>query len=170
MPVVATFSILGDMTQHIGGERIALTTLVGPDGDAHVYEPGPSDAKAVSAARVLVVNGLGFEGWMDRLKQASGFAGRRGGGQRGDRAADPGRSGTEATTTIMAASIRMPGRTWPMPRSMSATSRRPWSGPIPQGAAFYRANAAAYLAELQALDAAIAADLWRQFPRRSGCW
>ena len=75
LPVVASFSILGDLTQRIGGERIALTTLVGPDGDAHVYEPGPGDAKAVSTARVLVVNGLGFEGWMDRLKQASGFRG-----------------------------------------------------------------------------------------------
>ena len=57
-PVVATFSILGDMVERIGGEHIAVTTLVGPDGDAHVYQPTPADARAVSEAEILVVNGL----------------------------------------------------------------------------------------------------------------
>lgn len=75
LPVVATFSILGDMTRAIGGERIALTTLVGPMGDAHVYSPTPQDAKAMAAARLVVRNGLGFEGWMDRLVRASGSKG-----------------------------------------------------------------------------------------------
>ena len=64
LPVVASFSILGDITARIGGDRIAVTTLVGPDGDAHVFEPGPRDLRAVAGARVLVVNGLGFEGWI----------------------------------------------------------------------------------------------------------
>ncbi|MEO0958779.1 MAG: zinc ABC transporter substrate-binding protein, partial [Pseudomonadota bacterium] len=77
MPVVATFSVLGDMVARIGGEHVALTTLVGPDGDAHVYQPTPSDARAVAGAEVLVVNGLEFEGWLDRLVDASGFAGTR---------------------------------------------------------------------------------------------
>lgn len=73
--VVATFSILGDMVERIGGEHIALTTLVGPDGGAHVYQPTPQDAKAVSGAEILFVNGLEFEGWIDRLTEASGFDG-----------------------------------------------------------------------------------------------
>ena len=73
--VVATFSILGDMTSQIGGDLVTITTLVGPDGDAHVYQPVPADAKAIRNAKVLVVNGLGFEGWLDRLVEASGFQG-----------------------------------------------------------------------------------------------
>ncbi|MAC80267.1 MAG: metal ABC transporter substrate-binding protein [Rhodobacteraceae bacterium] len=75
MPVVATFSILGDMVKTIGGDHVAVTTLVGPDGDAHVYQPTPADARAVSAADILFVNGLQFEGWIDRLIDASGFHG-----------------------------------------------------------------------------------------------
>ena len=77
IPVVATFSILGDMVKHIGGEHVDVTTLVGPDGDTHVYQPTPADARAVSEARVLVVNGLQFEGWLDRLIDASDFRGIR---------------------------------------------------------------------------------------------
>ena len=72
---VATFSILGDMLYRVGGDRIEMTTLVGPDGDAHVYQPTPADARSVAAAEVILVNGLGFEGWIDRLIAASGFKG-----------------------------------------------------------------------------------------------
>jgi len=74
---VATFSILGDMVSRIGGEHVAVTTLVGPNGDAHVYRPTPADARAVSEAHILIVNGLDFEGWLDRLIQASDFIGIR---------------------------------------------------------------------------------------------
>ena len=77
IPVVATFSILGDMVKRVGGDRVAVTTLVGADGDAHVYQPTPADARAVSQAEILVFNGLAFEGWLDRLVEASGFAGLR---------------------------------------------------------------------------------------------
>jgi zinc/manganese transport system substrate-binding protein len=77
IPVVATFSILGDMVERIGGEHVAVTTLVGPNGDAHVYQPTPQAARAVSEAEILVVNGLQFEGWLDRLIEASDFDGRR---------------------------------------------------------------------------------------------
>ena len=77
IPVVATFSILGDMVARVGGEHVAVTTLVGPDGDSHVYQPTPADARSVSEARLLIVNGLEFEGWIDRLVDASGFTGRR---------------------------------------------------------------------------------------------
>ena len=73
IPVVATFSILGDMVKRIGGEHVSVTTLVGPDGDAHVYQPTPADARAVSEAKILVVNGLQFEGWLDRLIDATEF-------------------------------------------------------------------------------------------------
>ena len=77
IPVVATFSILGDMAKRIGGEHIAVTTLVGADGDTHVYQPTPADARAVSEAKILIVNGLQFEGWLDRLVEASDFDGMR---------------------------------------------------------------------------------------------
>ncbi|HEX3209476.1 MAG TPA: metal ABC transporter substrate-binding protein [Geminicoccaceae bacterium] len=75
LKVVATITILGDMVRQVGGPDVAVTTLVGPDGDAHAYEPTPADAKALSAADLVVVNGLGLEGWMDRLVQASGYRG-----------------------------------------------------------------------------------------------
>jgi zinc/manganese transport system substrate-binding protein len=71
LKVVATFSILADLMQNVGGERIAVTTLVGPNSDAHVYSPSPADARTLAGARVVVVNGLGLEGWLDRLVKAS---------------------------------------------------------------------------------------------------
>ena len=77
IPVVATFSILGDIVKRIGGKHVAVTTLVGPDGDTHVYRPTPADARAVREAKILVVNGLQFEGWLDRLIDASDFRGIR---------------------------------------------------------------------------------------------
>jgi len=72
MPVVATFSILADFVKQVGGDRIALTTLVAPGADAHVYSPTPADARALAAARLIFVNGLGFEGWVNRLIRSSG--------------------------------------------------------------------------------------------------
>ena len=72
---VASFSILGDMLRQVGGDRVEVATLVGPNGDAHVYQPTPSDAKRLGKAKLLVVNGLGFDGWMPRLQQSSGFKG-----------------------------------------------------------------------------------------------
>ncbi len=75
LKVVATFTVLGDMVKNVGGEHVALTTLVGPDGDAHVYEPTPADARALAEADLVLVNGLGFEGWIDRLVKASGYKG-----------------------------------------------------------------------------------------------
>ena len=72
---VASFSILGDIVREVGGDDVSVATLVGPDGDAHEYEPTPSDAKQLSAARVLFVNGLDFETWMPRLAKSAGFSG-----------------------------------------------------------------------------------------------
>ena len=77
LKVVATFSILGDLVQQVGGDRIALTTLVGPDTDAHTYQPRPTDLRVLAGAQVLVSNGLGFEGWIDRLADAASFKGTR---------------------------------------------------------------------------------------------
>jgi zinc/manganese transport system substrate-binding protein len=72
LEVVASFSIIGDFAREVGGDRIRLTTLVGPNGDAHVYEPRPADAAVMTRARVVLVNGLRFEGFLDRLIEASG--------------------------------------------------------------------------------------------------
>ena len=70
--VVASFSILGDFVKNVGGDRVDVTMLVGPDGDVHVYAPAPADARKIADARLLVINGLGLEGWLPRLLQASG--------------------------------------------------------------------------------------------------
>lgn len=75
LKVIATFSILGDMTEAVGGDRVEVTTLIGAEGDPHVFEPTPRHAGLVADADVIVANGLGFEGWLDRLVAASGFEG-----------------------------------------------------------------------------------------------
>src|ERR1700719_1138919 len=74
--VATSFSVLGDMVKQIGGDRVEVTSFVGPNGDAHVYEPTPGDAKTLLDAKILVVNGLGLEGWMSRLQKSSGFKGQ----------------------------------------------------------------------------------------------
>jgi len=76
LKVLATFSILGDLVKSVGGDRVDVTMLVGPNGDAHVYSPAPADAKKVAAAKVVITNGLGFEGWMARLVKAPGTKAR----------------------------------------------------------------------------------------------
>jgi zinc/manganese transport system substrate-binding protein len=75
LSVVASFSILADMTRQIGGERIALRSIAGPDQDAHGFQPKPSDAAALTNAALVIRNGLGFEGWLDRMIRSSGFKG-----------------------------------------------------------------------------------------------
>lgn len=70
--VVASFSILGDFVRNVGGDRVNVTTLVGADGDVHVYTAAPADAKRVAEAKLVIVNGLGLEGWLPRLVQSSG--------------------------------------------------------------------------------------------------
>jgi len=75
--VVTSFSILADMTREVGGEHIELTNLVGPDADAHLYEPSPDDAQALLRADLIIANGLGFEPWLERLLASSEPAGKR---------------------------------------------------------------------------------------------
>ena len=76
LKVVATFSVIGDLVRTVGGDSVTVTTLVGPGSDAHVYQPTPQDAKSIAGADLVVVNGLGMEGWIDRLIKASGYHGR----------------------------------------------------------------------------------------------
>src|SRR4030081_413749 len=70
--IVASFSILGDFAKNVGGDRVNVTTLVGPNSDVHVYTPAPADAKKIADARLVIINGLGLEGWLPRLGACSG--------------------------------------------------------------------------------------------------
>src|SRR5207342_2053427 len=70
--VIASFSILGDFVKNVGGDRVSVAELVGPDGDAHVYAPTPADAKKIADAKLVFVNGFGLEGWLPRLVQSAG--------------------------------------------------------------------------------------------------
>lgn len=76
LKVVASFTIVADMARTIGGDKVEVATLVGPNGDPHTFEPSPSDAQKLKSADLVVVNGLGLEGWLERLIKASGFNGR----------------------------------------------------------------------------------------------
>lgn len=73
---VASFSILGDLVRQVGGERVSVDVLVGPGADAHVFQPSPLHAKLVAQAQVVFANGLGFEGWMQRLLDTAGYKGK----------------------------------------------------------------------------------------------
>ncbi|MES5485379.1 metal ABC transporter substrate-binding protein [Bradyrhizobium sp. INPA03-11B] len=139
--VVASFSILADMVRNVGGNDVDVAALVGPDGDAHVYAPTPADAKKVADAKLLVINGLGFEGWMPRLLQASGSKApvavatkgimpRKMGGHD-----DPHAWQSVANAKIYVINIR---------DGLIAVA--------PDRAATFKANADAYLAKLEALD------------------
>jgi zinc/manganese transport system substrate-binding protein len=79
--VVASFSILGDLVREVAGSRVRLRTIAGPNVDAHSFQPRPSDAEALRGAALVVRNGLGFDGWMDRMVRAAGLSRR---GRHGD--------------------------------------------------------------------------------------
>ena len=139
--VVASFSILADMVRNVGGNSVDVVALVGPDGDPHVYTPTPGDAKKVAAAKLLVINGLGFEGWLPRLLEASGSKApitvatkgilpRKMGGQD-----DPHAWQSVANAKIYVVNIR---------DGLIAAA--------PDRADAFKANADAYLAKLEALD------------------
>ncbi|MBA4791715.1 MAG: metal ABC transporter substrate-binding protein [Rhizobiales bacterium] len=170
LPVVASFSILGDFVKNVGGDRIALTTIVGPNGDSHVYQPTPADAKKIAAAKLVFVNGLGFEGWMDRLIKASGSKAKvvvatQGITPRERTASEPqedddhdhkggkghahdhGPIDPHAWQSIANAKVYV------------ANIRDALVAADPAGKAVYEANAAAYLAKLDALDADVKAKI-----------
>ena len=153
--VVATFSIIADFVRQVGGDRVAVTTLVGPNGDAHVYQPSPTDAKTLADAKLVVANGLGFEGWMARLVKASGTKApmivatrgvkpRKADDGHGHGDADPHAWQSVANAKVYVANIR--------DALMEAD---------PAGKPAYDANATAYLAKLDALDAEMRATVER---------
>lgn len=72
LPVLASFSILADMARQIGGDHVVVTELIGPDQDAHGFEPGPQDVRKLGAAKVVLINGLGFEPYLPRLMKSAG--------------------------------------------------------------------------------------------------
>jgi zinc/manganese transport system substrate-binding protein len=134
--VVASFSILGDFVRNVGGDRVNVTTLVGPDSDAHVYVPTPSDAKKVADAKLVFVNGLGFEGWLPRLVKSAvvttttGIAPLKLGSE-----ADPHAWQSVANAKIYVANIR---------DALAAAA--------PADAEVFKSKANAYLADLDALE------------------
>ena len=75
LAVTTSFSILGDLVRVVGGERVKVTNLVGPDQDAHVFEAKPSDAKSLLQSQLLVSNGLGFDPWAQNLARSAGYKG-----------------------------------------------------------------------------------------------
>ncbi len=164
LAVVASFSILGDLVDRIGGERIEIRTLVGPDGDGHVYQPTPADAKAVAQADLVVVNGLGFEGWIDRLVEASGYGGPIvvAAAAVAPLATEEGEAHDHDHAHDHAGHDHGPvdPHAW-----QSVPNVRLYVGAIaeglsvadPEGAPTYAANLASYLAELDALDADVRA-------------
>jgi zinc/manganese transport system substrate-binding protein len=141
LDVVASFSILGDFARNVGGERVNVTTLVGSDSDVHVYAPAPADAKKIADARLVIVNGLGLEGWLPRLLQASGSKAPIITATRGiaplkqGSDADPHAWQSVANAKIYVANIR---------DALVAAD--------PADAGIFRNNAQAYLAKLDALD------------------
>lgn len=159
---VATFSILADLVREVGGANVTVSSLVGPDADAHGYSPAPGDSRTLARADIVVINGLGFEGWIERLVKASGakaalvvaakgiatIPGRHahthdhapGVGDEADHAADPHAWQSIANVKVYVANIR---------DGLAKAD--------PAHAADYAANATSYLAKLDALDAEIRA-------------
>lgn len=147
LQVVASFSILGDITRNVGGERINVSTLVGPDQDAHVFEPSPADISKIAKARLVIINGLGFEGWMSRLSSSSGFKG---------------------PVIVASSGVKprsMPGENshgtqidphaWQSPENVMVYVRNIQNALIrldPAGEAIYRRNADNYVTQLKNLD------------------
>jgi zinc/manganese transport system substrate-binding protein len=152
---IASFSIVGDFARNVGGDRVEVTTLVGANGDVHVYTPTPADAKKIADAKLVIVNGLGLEGWLPRLVQSSGnkamiVTATTGIAPRKLAAgADPHAWQSVANAKIYVANIR---------DAMSAAD--------PAGATAYRANADGYIAKLDALDGEVRAAIAKIPPAR----
>lgn len=150
--VVASFSILADIVSNVGGDRVDVTSLVAANSDAHVYNPSPADARKLADAKVVFVNGLGFEGWMDRLVKASGTKAPTIVVTKGikplERAASGGHSHGHSHG-------RVDPHAWQSVANVkvyAANIRDALIAAEPAGRAVYEANAAAYLEKLDALD------------------
>jgi zinc/manganese transport system substrate-binding protein len=139
--VVASFSILGDLAKNVGGNRVDVTTLVGADGDVHVYTPAPGDARKIADADLLVINGLGLEGWLPRLLQVSS-------------AKVPIVTATKGIAPLKLGSEADP-HAWQSvanAKSYVANIRDALIAADPADAGSFRKNAQSYLAKLDALD------------------
>ena len=149
VPVTASFSILGDLVHAVGGERVTVTTLVGPNNDAHAFEPKPQDAKALLNSRLLVTNGLGFEPWADKLARSANYKGEVVVASRdvktrqvSDAKKHAGHSDTDP-------------HAWQNPNNVVLYVRHIAVGlskADPDGAVIYQSNAESYVKELVALD------------------
>ena len=152
LPVVASFSILGDLVRVVGGERLSVTTLVGPDEDAHVFEPKPADAKAIVQSRLLVINGLGFEPWAQKLARSAGYQGRTVVASQGIKprimAEEKGHGDSHHPDETDPHAWQNPENVVRYVRNIAAAL----SQADPAGAAAYQAHAEAYVKELQTLD------------------
>ncbi len=146
--VVATFSILGDMAANIGADKIELRTLVGPESDAHDYEPTPADSQTLAEADVILENGLEFESWLPALYTASRSKAKR----------------TVVSEGVTTRTMTHDGATetdphiWQSPENavrMTANIAAALSAADAANAATYKANADAYAARLTELDKAI---------------
>ena len=145
--VVASFSILADFVHQVAGDRVALTTLVGPDGDAHVFQPAPSDAKSLAQAQLIFINGLKFEGWMDRLVQASG-------------ARAPVITASKGISALLRQGANADPHAWQDVANAKiyvANIRDALQAADPQGRPDFEANAATYIAKLDELEAKVRA-------------
>lgn len=148
LKVVATFSILADLAKNVGGDRVDVATLVGPNSDTHVYTPTPSDAKKIADAKLVIVNGLGLEGWLPRLVKSSGSKAVTVVATKGiatrkiedGHSHDPSDADPHAWQSVTNAKI------------YAANIRDALIAADPAGAGAYKANATAYLAKLDALD------------------
>lgn len=147
VPVVASFSILGDLVRVVGAGRVHVITLVGPDEDAHVFEPKPADARAIVQSRLLVTNGLGFEPWAQKLAQSAGYKGELVVVSKGVKA---------LAMTVGKGSAETDPHAWQDPNNVVLYVRNIFaalSKADPAGGDVYRANTEAYVKELQTLDA-----------------
>jgi zinc/manganese transport system substrate-binding protein len=146
--VVATFSILADLAKNVGGDRLEVEALVGPNGDAHVYAPAPADAKKVADAKVVLTNGLGFEGWMARLVKASGtkapivVASKGVKARKADGGHDHDHGGSDPHAWQSVANVK----------TYVTNIRNALIVADPSGKEAYEANTNAYLVKLDALD------------------
>ena len=139
--VVASFSILGDFVRTVGGDRVNVTTLVGPDSDVHVYTPAPSDAKRIADAKFVVVNGLGLEGWLPRLVQSSG-----------SKATIVTASAGIAPLKLGSAADPHAWQSVPNAKVYVTDIANALAAADPDDAEFFRAQAKAYLEKLETLD------------------
>jgi len=134
--VVARFSILGDLVRNVGGDRVNVTTLVGPNSDVHVYTPAPADAKRIADAKLVIVNGLGLEGWLPRLVQSSG-----------SKAVIVAATDGIAPLKVGATADPHAWQSVVNAKTYVANIRDALVAADPAGAAVYRANAESYLAQ-----------------------